>query len=399
MLPRHLKNLLLLVAVMSLALGCHTTKSTSSKPQVDADGFRPLFNGQDFHGWVNVNCAPETWSTTNGMIHCTGKPIGALRTDRQYENYILELEWRHLQSAGNSGVFIWASPISWPGVPFLRAVEVQVLDHGYGQTASYTTHGDVFPIHGSTMEPFGRHNGMRSFPSEERSKPSPEWNHYSIVASNGVIRLSVNGKEVSGGSNCNWRKGYIGLESEGAPVEFRNIRIKELPGSGAVAEQSAPAETDWKALYNGVDLRGWKSDNLAAWQPADWRLVLKPDGNTKAPLLSEKSYGDLELIVDFKAPDKFPGNGPLGGIVLAGKTAISFGTGTAPITIGWDKLKAKAWHRVRLTKQNGKLTVYLNSVQIDSVPFADTVKGEWPVGLMNEGQVLEYANVYVRELK
>jgi hypothetical protein len=248
------------------------------------------------------------------------------------------------------------------------------------------------------MEPFGRHNGMRSFPAEERSKPSPEWNHYRIVATNGVLRLSVNGKEVSGGSNCNWRKGYIGLESEGSPVEFRNIRIKELPGSGAIAEQSAPAETNWTALYNGVDLRGWNSENLGAWQSMDWRLVLKPEGQTKAPLLSQKTYDDLELIVDFKAPDKLPASGAIGGIVLGGKTAVSFGSGNAPVVIGWDKLKAKAWHRVRLSRQHGKLTVYLNNELMGSALFAPTVKGEWPVGLANEGQALEYANVYVRDL-
>ena len=85
------------------------------------DGFKPLFNGQDLSGWKNVNCAPETWSVKDGMIHCTGKPTGALRTIKQYENFILELEWRHLKPGGNAGVFIWASPISAKGQPFLRA--------------------------------------------------------------------------------------------------------------------------------------------------------------------------------------------------------------------------------------------------------------------------------------
>ena len=206
----------------------------------DESGFVPLFNGRDLTGWVNVNTAPETWTVKDGLIHCTGKPTGAMRTDKQYENFILEIEWRHLKPRGNAGIFIWASPDQAPGVPFLRSIEVQVLENAYGQSPSHTTHGDVFPIHGSTMKPFGRHNGMRSFPSEERSKPSPEWNHYRIVCNDGVIRLHVNGKEVSGGENCHWRKGYLALESEGSPVEFRNIRIKELPSTGATPEQTAP---------------------------------------------------------------------------------------------------------------------------------------------------------------
>src|SRR5260370_11012269 len=89
----------------------------------EEDGFVSLFNGHDLAGWVNVNCAPETWSVKEGMIHCTGLPTGALRTTRQYENFILELEWRHLRSGGNSGVFIWGSPIAALGGPSLRSIE------------------------------------------------------------------------------------------------------------------------------------------------------------------------------------------------------------------------------------------------------------------------------------
>jgi hypothetical protein len=80
------------------------------------------------------------------------------------------------------------------------------------------------------MKPFGRTspNGRRSFPSEDRSKDMTEWNHYYIRAINGEVRLWVNGKEVSGGNECTPRTGYICLESEGSPVEFRNLKIREL---------------------------------------------------------------------------------------------------------------------------------------------------------------------------
>ena len=57
------------------------------------DGFRPLFNGKDLSGWVPVNTAPSTWSVRDGMIICSGKPIGELRTDRMYQNFIMEVEW------------------------------------------------------------------------------------------------------------------------------------------------------------------------------------------------------------------------------------------------------------------------------------------------------------------
>src|SRR5258708_24267132 len=233
----------------------------------EEEQFVPLFKGHDLTGWVNANCAPETWSVRDGMIHCTGHPTGAMRTTRQYENFILEVEWRTRSSGGNSGVFIWGTPIAAPGVPFLRGIEVQVLDHGFdvkGKNEWYTTHGDVFPIHGASMKPFGRHNGDRRFPSEERSKGFPEWNHYRIVCTNGVLRLHVNGKEVSGGEDCNYRKGYLALESEGAPVEFRNIRIKELPSSNTPAELTAPLDLGWAMMFNSVDFRGWKKTDEGA---------------------------------------------------------------------------------------------------------------------------------------
>src|SRR6185369_16656351 len=268
----------------------------------DNDGFVLLFNGRDLTGWVNANCAPETWSVRDGVIHCTGRPTGAMRTDRQYENFILEVEWRHLTSGGNSGVFIWGTPIAAPGVPFLRGIEVQVLDHGYnakGKNEWYTTHGDVFPIHGATMKPFGRHNGDRSFPSEERSKSSPEWNHYRVVCTNGVIRLHVNGKEVSGGEECFYRKGYLALESEGAPVEFRNVRIHELPSSNAPAELTAPVDQGWRTLFTGLDLRGWKTNSatVARWQAGGGRIALRAgEAKSEAMLHTQKDFCDAEFV-------------------------------------------------------------------------------------------------------
>ena len=77
-------------------------------------GFVSLFNGTNLDGWINVNCAPSTWTVKEGLIHCTGVPTGALRTEKQYENFILELEWRHLVPGGNAGLFVWSESISAP---------------------------------------------------------------------------------------------------------------------------------------------------------------------------------------------------------------------------------------------------------------------------------------------
>src|SRR4030081_2742443 len=85
--------------------------------RADEDGFRPLFNGKDLTGWVNVNCHPSTFFVKDGMVVTTGQPTGFLRTDRQYENFILEMDWQHVNTkeVGNSGLFVWGDPIPAKG--------------------------------------------------------------------------------------------------------------------------------------------------------------------------------------------------------------------------------------------------------------------------------------------
>ena len=382
-----------------------------SLSRADEEGFAPMFNGKDLSGWVNANCAPETWSIKDGVVSCTGTPTGAMRTEKQYENFILECEWRHLTSGGNSGVFIWGSPISAPGVPFLRGIEVQVLDHGYMKHADpkkprwFTTHGDVFPIHGATMEPHGEHSGQRSFPSEERSKPSPEWNHYRITGNNGTLTLAVNGKVVSGGDKCFWRKGYLALESEGAPVEFRNVRIKELPSTGATPADSAPLDQGWKHLYNGLDLRGWKAPAgaEARWKAANWNLKLAPtDGQPASPLWSETEIANGEYIADFQLPKDADLSRACSGFCVRGQAApaVLIGSGTAPIVFGADKVKPGKWYRVRLTLNGRKATATLTEPQDANPQVVEGIlegAAKGPVGVADFGTAASFANFFVRE--
>src|SRR5262245_722432 len=86
-------------------------------PQESDADFRPLFNGRDLSGWRQVNCGPSTFTVQDGMIVCSGKPSGVLRSERQYENFILELEYQHVTAGGNAGLFIWSDPIPARGQP------------------------------------------------------------------------------------------------------------------------------------------------------------------------------------------------------------------------------------------------------------------------------------------
>jgi hypothetical protein len=215
-------------------------KSDASKAFIDGqgDGWRDLTE-EDF---VNVNCAEDTWTWKDGLAQCTGSPVGVIRTTKKFTNFEMVATWRHLKPAGNSGIFVWAIDKSLEtlkpgGLP--HGIEVQVLDLGYkeqyeknGKKADwFTCHGDVFPVGAAKMKPFPptAPNGERSFPKKELSKGVGEWNHYYIRAINGEVRLWVNGEEVSGGTGCDPATGYLCLESEGSPVEFKGLRIRELP--------------------------------------------------------------------------------------------------------------------------------------------------------------------------
>jgi hypothetical protein len=217
-----------------------------SLPKAFIDGTGPGWVTLTEEDFANVNCDPETWTWKDGVIYCTGKPTGVIRTQKRYTNFELVCQWRHRKEAGNSGIFVWATDDSIerlaaagkPGLP--HGIELQVLELGYAEAYTkrhkkpadwFTSHGDVFPVGRARMTPFPpvAPNGKRSFPSKNLSRGVDEWNHYYARCINGEVRLWVNGEEVSGGTGCEPKTGYICLESEGAPVEFKDLRIRELP--------------------------------------------------------------------------------------------------------------------------------------------------------------------------
>jgi hypothetical protein len=233
------------VALFLLQLAAHTSADeVATRPKAFVDGSGPGWRALGKEDFENVNCEPNTWSWSDGTAKCTGQPVGVIRTKKPLKNFELVAQWKHHQPAGNSGIFVWTSDEALagiePGTLPRGGIEVQVLDNGYTEAYEkssgkkgdwFTTHGDVFPVGTAKMKPFPpiSPDGSRSFPRKNLSRSAGEWNHYYIRAINGEVRLWVNGEEVSGGNECQPATGYLCLESEGAPVEFRELRIRELP--------------------------------------------------------------------------------------------------------------------------------------------------------------------------
>jgi hypothetical protein len=413
------------------------------------DGFKPLFNGTDLTGWVNVNCAPETFFVKDGMIITTGKPTGFLRTDRQYENFILDLDWMHMNKTevGNSGLFVWGDPLPAMGTGYTRGIEVQVLvnleKEGY-----YTSHGDIFSIWGAKCTPDRPHpHGWdRCLPSERRCKGGGEWNHYRVEANNGAIKLAVNGKVVSGVSQVKPRKGYLALESEGAECRFKNIKIKELPSTNPGPDETADLDRGFRPMYTGLDLRGWKQDpkNEGHWQPRGF--ILNYDGKG-TDLWTDRDYGDFEMICDWKFTAKpvetmRPVILPSGdyavdddgkqkmvavadagdsGIYLRGSSKSQINIWCWPIGSGEvygyrtdPKMspevrrgvtpkeradnKVGQWNRFKITMKGDRLTVNLNGKTVIDNAQLPGVAPRGPIALQHHGDTIQFANLFIREL-
>jgi hypothetical protein len=357
-------------ALLSAAFAaCVAAGLPADARQPAASGYVPMFNGRDLSGWKNVNCHPSTFYWKDGEVVTTGKPMGFLRTEKQYENFELEMDWMHVNTkeVGNSGLFVWGDPLPAVGTVYTRGIEVQVLvnleyKNKKGEVTA-TSHGDLFSIWGAKCTPDRPHpNGSeRCLPSEYRAKGGGEWNHYKVIANDGVIKLHVNGKEVSGVSKCNPRKGYLALESEGAECHFKNLKIKELPSTNPKPEETAKVWEGHESIFNALDLAGWKTE-AGAWTVGGGHLKAVK----LAELVSEKAFGPCELVFDAKLPAKADGG-------VAATVAGQAVAGTP--TPGQ---RGNGWQRV--------------TAQVERVAAPGPVVFKAPAGT-------EITNVFVRELK
>jgi len=422
-------------------------------------GFTPMFNGTDLAGWRAVNVAADTFTFRDGMVVTTGQPTGFLATEKQYENFIIELDWRHMKEGGNSGLFIWGEGLPAPGVPYAKGIEVQILDLGYeknkGAWEWFTSHGDIFPIWGATMTAIAptAKSGVRSFPSEKRVKPSPEWNHYKVTCNNGEIRLEVNGKEVTVGRDCTPRRGFICLESEGSETHFKNVMIKELPSSGATTQQTAQAYEGFRQLFSGKngDFTGWKvSDEMKkVWTINGLHCKAKADvKGSGLDLWTEKSYKDFTLVADWKfisparkkmvnkiapngeepvldadgKPEQIEVEEPAdSGLYLRGSSKAQVNIWVRPIGSGdvrgyrVDKTlpmdirtactpkkvadaKPGQWNRFFITMKGDRCTVVLNGETIIDNAQLPGIAAEGPIALQYHHDAIEFANVFIKEL-
>src|SRR5688500_35380 len=156
--------------------------------------------------WIDVNTSDETWTVKkDGVLLSTGLPIGVMRSEKEYENFVLHVEWRHMEKGGNSGVFVWSKAVPDPESRLPDGVEVQMLELGWVELNTKDgvvppiayVHGELFGVGGVTTIA-DNPRGERSKSIENRCKGRGEWNTYDVVCVDGTIKLAVNGKFVNG---------------------------------------------------------------------------------------------------------------------------------------------------------------------------------------------------------
>jgi len=210
------RNLLVLVISVFLIF---TILSCSSPKTIQ------LWNGVDFSGWklfvpgdsIDVK---DIWSVKDGVIHCKGVPNGYMRTEAEYSNYTLYLDWRWVEKGSNSGVLLHSQEPDqvWP-----NCIECQLKS---GNAGDFVLIGP-----GSITVDDEKFENTKRFlvvpkKQENIEKPIGEWNSYKIVCQGDQITCYVNGVLQNAGTHASLSKGKIAFQSEGAPIEFRDIRLQ-----------------------------------------------------------------------------------------------------------------------------------------------------------------------------
>jgi len=181
-----------------------------------------LFNGKNLEGWTfrgRTTEAENPFHVKDGLLCCKGQPAGYLRTDKAYKDYVVKLEWRWPEGSkpGNNGVLLGVQDgehfynNTWP-----KSIELQLAHQHAGMIL---TIGE-FPL------ATGRNEGRVTRTLHPSNEKSPgQWNTFEASLREGQLKVLINGQLQNEATKVAQIPGYIALQSEGAPIEFRNIRL------------------------------------------------------------------------------------------------------------------------------------------------------------------------------
>jgi hypothetical protein len=402
--------------------------------------FVKLFDGETLNGWKLVGKKGDGYGVTNGVMFCARGGGGNLLTEKEFSDFVLRLEYK-LEEGGNNGVGI-RTPFA-PGDAAYLGMEIQMLD-------------DKAPKH-AKIKPWQFNGSIYNIvPAKNGTAKIGEWNDYEITAKGRHIKVVLNGRTIVNADLNDVHdpetlekhpgmlrdRGHIGFLGHNDYVEFRNIRIKELPSETA---DNRPPE-GFKALFNGKDLRGWKgllarpNDNPAQraklspatlkveqakadlrmrehWKAQNGEIVFDGKGDS---LCTIKDYQNFEMLVDWKIPPKGDS-----GIYVRGSPQIQIWESNSPGQFKppdgsgglYNNQKnprhplenadnpVGQWNRFRILMVGEKLHVYLNNKLVTRDTVLENywerdkpIYSSGQIELQNHGGPLWVKNVYIREI-
>ena len=180
--------------------------NTLSKEEKDA-GFVSMFNGKDFTGWQfdgqesPPKTLPDNWKVEDGLIKLSGGGKPHLGSEKAYGDFEMKFEWRAVKDKYNSGFFIRSG----------KKVGANQLNLAKGSEGAF--------INGKLT------GGM---PVPKLQKPAGEWNEWRVLVVGDKVTFWCNGELAWEGTGIQPKEGHIGLQAEGAALEFRKLRIREV---------------------------------------------------------------------------------------------------------------------------------------------------------------------------
>ena len=185
-----------------------------------------LWNGRDLAGWTVFSADPAAdpapvWrALAGGVLRLESKASGYLRTTATYANYRLHLEWRWPAEAPekpNSGVILH---VNGPDRIWPDGYEFQLRAGLAGQIVAFRQELPGAPVSN------GLQRAARLAPASEL--PSGEWNAAEITCRGDLLEIIVNGVRQNRIERLPVASGALALQLEGAPIEFRHIRLQPL---------------------------------------------------------------------------------------------------------------------------------------------------------------------------
>ena len=218
---RNMTRVLIITAICFLSIGCTTQEGHQAGSSLISDSLEAW----DCYLQDPDAKAQDVWNVEDGVLICSGKPLGYLYTKRDYDNFVLKLQWRWPpgKKPGSGGVLIRMTGEHriWP-----KSLEAQLNTGGAGDFWGLVGYGLSGPAERkriSIHQEFGKLTNLKK--TKDLEKPPGQWNTYEIIAKGDTVTLVINGEQVNRAAGCDLNPGRICLTSEGTEIHFRNVVV------------------------------------------------------------------------------------------------------------------------------------------------------------------------------